>query len=188
MVRLPRSIARLLGRGAGRTPPAPEASEWLRRSVLTTVRGEDLRAGDSSPAAHPRDRYVYTGVGALMGAGAVLVVVLALGNRDSPRRHEPAAPVARASLRRIGTRAELVISDMPQPPIGEVYELWLDRAGRAPEAADALFTVTSSGSAAVEVPGGLRGVGDVIVTTEPLGGSTRPTSLPVLRVPAPRGS
>jgi hypothetical protein len=89
---------------------------------------------------------------------------------------------AHASLHRVGTRADLQVSGMPQPPIGEVYEVWLDRLGAQPQATDSLFTVTSSGSASVDVPGGLHGVADVMVTTEPLGGSMSPTSLAVLRV------
>jgi hypothetical protein len=45
-----------------------------------------------------------------------------------------------------------------------------------------LFSVTGSGSGSVNVPGNLHGVKEVMVTSEPLGGSSRPTSSPVLRV------
>jgi hypothetical protein len=86
------------------------------------------------------------------------------------------------SLRRIGQGGELDISGLPEPPIGEVYEIWLARSGRPPQPTDALFTVTSTGSAAVEIPGKLRGLNAVMVTAEPIGGSSSPTSAPVLRV------
>jgi hypothetical protein len=93
----------------------------------------------------------------------------------------------RASLRRIGTSAELVVSGMPEPPIGEVYEVWLNHASGRPRPTDALFTVTSTGDGTVEVPGTLHGVREVMVTSEPLGGSSSPTSAAVLRLRVGRG-
>jgi hypothetical protein len=71
---------------------------------------------------------------------------------------------------------------MPEPPTGEVYEVWTESPGEAPRATDALFTIASDGSGSVDVPGSLRGVEEVMVTTEPLGGSAHPTSPAVLRV------
>jgi hypothetical protein len=71
---------------------------------------------------------------------------------------------------------------MPQPPLGKVYEVWLRRASSAPSPTDALFSVTSRGSGSVAVPGNLHGVREVLVTSEPQGGSAHPTSAPVLRV------
>lgn len=74
---------------------------------------------------------------------------------------------------------------MSEPPFGEVYELWLDRPGAPPRPTDALFAVTRAGSADVQIPGSLRGVRSVLVTAEPLGGSSSPTSAPILRVAIP---
>ncbi len=71
---------------------------------------------------------------------------------------------------------------MPQPPLGEIYEVWLARTSASPQPTDALFGVTNSGSGSVNVPGSLRGVREVMVTREPLGGSSHPTSAPLLRV------
>ncbi len=51
-----------------------------------------------------------------------------------------------------------------------------------PTSTDALFTLASDGSASVDVPGGLRGVSEVMVTAEPLGGSAQPSSPAVLGV------
>jgi hypothetical protein len=62
-----------------------------------------------------------------------------------------------------------------------IYEVWLSR-GTAPEPTDALFGVTTHGSGAVAVPGSLHGVKEVLVTSEPLGGSLHPTSTPLIRV------
>ncbi len=54
------------------------------------------------------------------------------------------------------------------------------RVGR-PLPTDALFTVSAAGAASVGVPGGVSGVREVMVTSEPLGGSRVPT-LPALIV------
>jgi hypothetical protein len=90
-----------------------------------------------------------------------------------------------ASLRMVGAHAELVVSGMPEPPIGEVYELWLERPGAPPQPTDALFMVTTAGNGTVEIPADLRGVREVMVTSEPLGGSLSPTSAAVLRLALP---
>jgi hypothetical protein len=74
-----------------------------------------------------------------------------------------------------------MLAGMPQPPPGKIYEIWLSR-GAAPQPTDALFGVTRHGRGAVAVPGSLRGVKEVLVTSEPLGGSTHPTSAPLIRV------
>jgi len=60
-----------------------------------------------------------------------------------------------------------------------VYELWIKRSG-GPERTDALFTVSSHGEASVGVPGGTAGVKTLLVTSEPLGGSSAPTTAPVV--------
>jgi hypothetical protein len=98
----------------------------------------------------------------------------------------PAKTGVQASLRRVGPRAELLVSGMPEPPIGEVYEVWLTRSSGSPHPTDALFTVSRAGKASVYVPGSLHGVREIIVTSEPLGGSNHPTTPPVLRVALPR--
>jgi hypothetical protein len=60
--------------------------------------------------------------------------------------------------------------------------VWLARSSASPQPTDALFGVTSSGSGSVSVPGDLHGVHEVMVTREPLGGTSRPTTSPLLRV------
>jgi anti-sigma-K factor RskA len=148
------------------------ASTALRRRVMVSVRGEATRRG-MPPAS----------------AGAVVALVLActlaLAHGSSARLATGAAGGAhqtRALLRRSGYHGELAISDMPEPPVGETYEVWLVRSGEPPKATDALFSVTSAGRAAVDIPGSLRGVSRVAVTVEPLGGSATPTGPAVLSV------
>ena len=66
-------------------------------------------------------------------------------------------------------------SKLPAPPSGRVYQVWLDKGGKAPEPTNALFSTSSDGSASVDVPGSLDGVRRVMVTDEPSGGSRSPT-------------
>jgi Anti-sigma-K factor rskA len=87
---------------------------------------------------------------------------------------------ATAALRKVGSRVELVVAGMPAPTPGRIYQVWLERGTHAPQPTDALFSVTSSGSGSVGVPGDLVGVSKVLVTSEPLGGSLKPTRPPVI--------
>jgi hypothetical protein len=172
------------------------APQELRERIMTTVRAEAqlLRAAGSQADSAPPQRTRWLDARLNIFAGAVaaaaacaLAIVLALGtNSRAPVRVTHGQVVAsipggRAYLRQVGDRAELVVAGMPQPPQGKIYEVWLSR-GSAPAPTDALFGVTRSGSASVDVPGNLHGVHEVLVTAEPLGGSTHPTSSPVLSV------
>ncbi|HEX5851838.1 MAG TPA: anti-sigma factor [Solirubrobacteraceae bacterium] len=164
-------------------PVAPGA---LRRRVLATVGRDSKRT-----RLGRRGRHTFSITGAIACAALLLsgTLALLLGSSGRGERARPqASPSARApvaSLRRIGHRGELKLSGMPQPPIGEVYQVWLGRTGRPPQPTDALFTVTSAGSATVDIPGSLRGVREVMVTAEPLGGSASPTGPALLRVAPP---
>lgn len=170
------------------------APDDLRRRVLGAVRGEPERPGSAVESPHRRfDRWTLavTTVGAvvLLAFAAATLGTLGFGiSRYARHGSKPAAPAiagARATLRRIGTHAELEVSGMSEPPRGEVYEVWLDRSHAPPQGTDALFTVTGAGNGSVEVPGDLRGVREVMVTVEPLGGSLRPTSFAVVRIDLP---
>jgi hypothetical protein len=87
---------------------------------------------------------------------------------------------ASAALRRYGSQIVLVVNGMPAPPPGRIYEVWVERGTHAPQATDALFSVTRSGTGSVSVPGDLAHVSKVLVTSEPLGGSLHPTRPPVI--------
>lgn len=84
-----------------------------------------------------------------------------------------------ARLRVAGGHAELVVNDLPPPPAGRIYEMWLQRPGHL-SPTRALFSVTARGDAEVGVPGSLHGVSAVLVTEEPGGGSPTPTHAPVI--------
>lgn len=93
-----------------------------------------------------------------------------------------AVPGARADLEVRDDRAVLVARKLPAPPQGRVYQVWLDRGGATPEPTSALFTTRGDGSASVAVPGSLRGVRQILVTDEPMGGSRLPTRRPIISV------
>ncbi len=173
------------------------APDGLRKRVLATVRSEAelFRAAgpeaDRPPARgrlwKPRPLALLTAAGA-MAATAVVAAAIAISTGSSMReRVTPAQiaasePGARAALRQLGGSSELVVSGMRQPPLGKIYEVWLRRGTGSPQPTNALFSVTNRGSGSVAVPNDLHGVKEVLVTSEPLGGSLHPTSPPVIRV------
>jgi hypothetical protein len=69
----------------------------------------------------------------------------------------------------------LVVHHFSPPPAGQIYEVWLKHANRAPSPTSALFSVTAKGDGDIDVPGNLHGVAQVMVTAEPAGGSRVPT-------------
>ena len=75
-------------------------------------------------------------------------------------------------------RAVLVAENLPTTPEDKVYETWLLRDG-VPEPAG-LFEPRAGGVAAAPIEGSLEGADAVAVTLEPSGGSSMPTSDPLL--------
>jgi anti-sigma-K factor RskA len=182
-----------------RTVSPVAAPEDLRRRVLATVRSEaellhaagsqlDERAVRPGRQRSKRTSYLGAGVAIAAAVAAAAVIALSVGS-STPQRITPAQIAAsvrgaHADLREIGGHAELVVSGMPQPAPGKIYEVWLNRAG-SPQPTDALFGVTSTGKGSVSVPDSLHGVKEVLVTSEPVGGSLLPTSTPLIRVVLP---
>jgi len=95
------------------------------------------------------------------------------------------APAGATAQMRIGSDgAKLVVSGMPAPRSGRIYQVWLDHPNdrRGPLPTTALFSVNDDGEASVDVPGELNDVSKVLVTSEPMGGSEIPTRQPVITV------
>ncbi len=164
-------------------PPA------LKRRVMASVE-EDLSSAQASRSARPSRSLVdrlrwqpLVASAALAAVAAVLaVIVLSPGGGGTGTRlirAEVTPRGASASLRVSGGHAQLEVSGMPQTAPQRVYEVWIKRSG-APQPTDALFTVTTGGEATVGVPGSLAGVKLIMVTSEPRGGSSVPTSPPVI--------
>jgi anti-sigma-K factor RskA len=175
--------------------PPMLAPDGLSRRVLETVRPQaDVLNAAGHEADRPpralrpmrRRRFALAGAGAALAAAVAVVLAIVIGGSSTGERVIPGqgAGVARAaqvSLHRRDGRAELLLSHMPQPGAGRIYEVWLVR-GKAPSPTNALFGVSSAGSSAVDIPGNLHGVKQVLVTSEPLGGSPAPTREPVIAV------
>ena len=157
------------GRGDG-------VSAELRRRVMRAVRAEPKRAVVRTRSR----RRPLAGALALAGVLGVLAAAgrVERGSDGSPVRVIPAR-VGLARLRVSGGRGELIVTHLPPPPAGRIYQLWLQRGAGAP-APSTLFTVTSRGTADLGLPGYAAGVARVLVTVEPPGGSRAPTARPVI--------
>jgi anti-sigma factor RsiW len=174
--------------------PMVRAPEELKGRIMATVRQEASLSAPTSgaPVTAPRRARGWRGswspalvAGTLAALAVALVaVVLSSGGGGKTRVIEAQvlAPRASAKLRLSGDHAELDVADMPQTSPGRVYEVWIKRAG-APQPTDALFTVSSAGDATVGVPGSISGVKEILVTSEPRGGSRVPTRPPVIVAP-----
>jgi anti-sigma-K factor RskA len=183
--------------------PQHSAPPALKGRLMATVRAEASllaaagpEADRVAPSAAKRSRF-----GFLLPSGwsmrpgmalAVTAAVLAIGfgaglalrDSGSPVRTVPAKVEiadAKANLVvREDDHSTLVAENLPAPPRGRVYQVWIKRPGADPEPTQALFTVRRDGSAAVDVPGSMEGVEAVLVTHEPPGGSDAPTSQPII--------
>jgi anti-sigma-K factor RskA len=182
-------------------PPAV-ASHALRERILATVRSE---AELLSAAGHAADRPAEArrrwrprsdfalGISAAAAAGvaALIAVLIAVGSSGHARltvtegKGVGPARSAHVSLRQRDGRAELVVAHMPQPAVGRIYEVWLSRGRGDAQPTNALFSVTGTGSGSVDVPNSLHGVKEVMVTSEPSGGSMHPTTKPLIIVGLP---
>jgi anti-sigma factor RsiW len=178
----------------------------LRRRVLADVRAEagaQMRAdvgpqGRADGRARRRERparrfgagpaAAFTRPALGLACAAVLAVtgLIAAGAFDGApgRQVYPGAVYASTGSARVVVsdgQAQLIVHHLPQPQPGHIYEVWLQRsASGKPQPTSALFGVTSRGDGDVGVPGGAGRVRRVLVTQEPAGGSSVPTSSPVI--------
>ncbi|HEX9482041.1 MAG TPA: anti-sigma factor [Solirubrobacteraceae bacterium] len=171
--------------------PPTRAPDHLRDRVMSTVHSEaELRTDGRERPGRARRRAAlrlpwrlsFASLAATAAGVLIAVLLLGGGSGSSTRviRAQVSAASASATLRLSSDRGTLVLAGMPKTPPGKVYEVWLKRSG-APQPTDALFTVSSAGTATVGVPGSLAGVKAVLVTAEPAGGSRVPTSAPVIQ-------
>ncbi len=166
-----RSEAELL-RAAGPSADRPERSGAERRFSWRSLR--------------PMPAIALASVALALGLGAGTLLT---GGDDpvAPRTVKAqvdgaAAPGAKAEMRMTSGGAQLVVSGMPAPEAGRIYQVWLDNGAdkRSPLPTDALFSTNNRGDATVQVPGELKDVTAVLVTSEPQGGSDIPTRQPVI--------
>jgi anti-sigma factor RsiW len=189
-------------------PPVPPPPQ-LRERLMQTVRAEAELLSSAGPAADKpqptrRRRFdfapAFSRPFALAGAAAALVLGIAVGfgvgsstndehtqtrtvvqvRTVQARVDTAAAPRGTAVIVVRSGVATLRVQGLPAPPRGKVYEVWLLRRGAAaPSPTDARFSVSTRGSGRVALPS-VRGVEAVLVTAEPDGGSSAPTSQPFI--------
>jgi anti-sigma-K factor RskA len=189
-----RSVVNLLALAPQEYEPPPE----LRRDLLNRISSSP----DATPAAVPSpDR---AGLWRLIGpSGLAAAAVLALvtvgmfvwnaalqeenqtlqgelqGRQTYALEGTGAAQEVQGEVVRLGDeRAVLVAEELPSPPEGETYETWILRED-VPEPAG-LFEPDDAGVAAAPIEGSIEGADAVAVTVEPSGGSSSPTSDPLM--------
>ncbi len=161
--------------------PPPE----LRRRVMAEVEADVKRRRAAERAGRDR-RFAFRPLPALAAACVALVGGIGVGvalTGEETRTIDGKAPQGvSASLEVEGDSGKLVVDDMPDAPVGRVYQVWLMRGEGPPQPTDALFEVRRDGKAEVAVPGDLDEVDQVLVTHEPRGGSSVPTQTPAIAV------
>jgi anti-sigma-K factor RskA len=157
----------------------------LKREVMSSIRNEP-KTREATTGRRLRPAPVWS---ALLASVALIVVAAIVGGIELSSggsggvrvvQASVVAPGGSAVVRLSSGHAELIVHSLPAPPAGKIYEVWLERSGHGPSPTNALFSVTSTGAGAVDVPGDMHGVSQVLVTPEPLGGSLQPTHAPVI--------
>jgi anti-sigma-K factor RskA len=159
-------------------PPA------LKDRIMAEVEREAAVLAQAGPAADrpPRQRRGFR-LPALTGwrlapvAAALLIVgVLAgflLRGGDGTQTYS-AGPNAKVMVD--GDHATLVAQNMPAPPEGRVYEVWVVPKGESsPRPTNVLFRPRGNGSAEAAIPGAASDIAQVLVSDEPPTGSETPT-------------
>jgi anti-sigma-K factor RskA len=160
------------------------APSSLRRRLLSQVREERAAtsAARAGRTARRPARGLLAGAGSLAVAAAAAVVVLQLssGLGATVVQAQVRGVDGSAQVRVLHGRAELVVRHLSAPGSNRVYEVWLQSGTAAPRPASVLFSVGQSGDAQIGIPGNIGHVNAVLVTREPLGGTSVPTSAPVI--------
>jgi anti-sigma factor RsiW len=169
--------------------PPQRVPRALRRRIMRDVRADPRHRARRAGRFWPAWERLVSRPALASGLAAALVALaifggIELGSAGSGPTRVIRAVVAgmpgSAELRIAGGRADLIVTRLPPPPAGRIYEVWVKRGQQPPAPTRALFSVTASGAADVGVPGNLRGVTTIMVTQEPAGGSLVPTHPPVI--------
>ena len=157
------------------------AVDALPMSVEHVEPPPELRRRAAERSGRER-RFAFRPLPALAATCVLLAGGIGVGSAltgEETRTLDGTAPSgASASLEVEGDSGKLVVDDMPDAPVGRVYQVWLMRGDGPPTPTDALFEVRRGGKAEVAVPGDLDDVDKVLVTHEPRGGSSVPTATP----------
>ncbi len=165
-------------------PPAA-----LRERVMQTVRAETPVTTAAPAVTVPRRarlrRLVLSPAGAaaallVVGAGAIGYAIHGSGGGGSGRT---VASRGGATIVRDGDAATLTASKLPPLRRNHVYEVWLKHGSRMQPST--LFVPQHDGGAWVRIPHGIGDAEQMLVSSEPAGGSSRPSSAPIWAAPLP---
>jgi anti-sigma-K factor RskA len=156
--------------------PRLKAPKEVRRRVLAEVRSDARRT------AAPRPARIAVAVALGCLAALVAVALIARGGGETVRTVTAQVRPAGSSvvLRVAASRTQISLAAMPSPGQGRVYEVWTKRGAGAPRATSALFGVTRAGTASTAITAGSAGTSEVLISSEPVGGSSSPTRAPVV--------
>jgi len=189
-----RSVANLLALAPQDYEPSPK----LRRDLLNRISSSPDAAPAAEPSPHRAGLWRLFGPGGLAAAAVLALVTVGMfvwnaalqeenqtlqgelqGRQTYALEGPGAAQGVQGEVVRLGDeRAVLVAEDLPSPPEGETYEAWILRED-VPEPAG-LFEPDDAGVAAAPIEGSIKGADAVAVTVEPSGGSSSPTSAPLV--------
>ena len=186
-----RGAVELLPSSVEQVEPPPE----LRERLMEAVRADAAAEGaEQRRPVRRRSRFgfVLRPAAAFAAAGLIAIGIGAgylIGNSGEeqtqavatvPAEPTGVAPAARGDIVKSRDAAVIRVSGL-RPRRGRVYEVWLVRKGSRTPEPSSLFEVARDGSGASGIAGGLEGVEQVMVSSEPEGGSRQPTTMPVLR-------
>jgi anti-sigma-K factor RskA len=190
---------------AASAPPPPQLRDHVLAAVSRTRQLPPVVDHNGLPSEPPPSRMPRLAWAAMAASLAVIVVLTTVllrtqGELDSTKAREArvnavlAAPDARVITRATsagGTatavyslaRHALVVASakLPPPPNGKVYELWL--LGPPRVRAAGLLPAARHGHTAPVLVAGLASGDQLGLTIEPAGGSSRPTTAPIVVLP-----
>ena len=189
-----RSVANLLALSPQEYEPSPK----LRRDLMNRISSSQGATPAADPSARRAGLWRLFGPGGLAAAAVLALVTVGMFVWNAALQEENqtlqgelqvqqtyalegtgAAQGVRGEVVRLGDeRAVLVAEDLPSPPEGETYEAWILRED-VPEPAG-LFEPDDAGVAAAPIEGSIEDADAVAVTVEPSGGSSSPTSDPLM--------
>jgi anti-sigma-K factor RskA len=164
----------------------------LKQRLMAEVRA-DADAAGSRPGVGERlrglrlDRLTWKPLAGL----AVAILVIAggigylVGSSGGSGAHttevEPGPDGIAAKVVTEGDRGEIRLAGVEPLPNGRVLEAWVERDGVV-EAVPGLFVPDQGGNATATIED-MSGVSAVMVTREPAGGTTQPTTKPIVEIP-----
>ncbi len=180
-------------------PQEHEPSPKLRHDLLHRISSSSGATSAAVPSTRQATLSRLFGPGGLAAAAALALVTIGMFAWNASLQEENqtlqgelegqqksyalqstgAAREVRGEVVRLGDeQAVLVADNLPSAPEGKIYEAWILRED-VPEPAG-LFEPNNAGAAAAPLEGSIEGADAVAVTVEPSGGSSSPTSDPLM--------